>query len=338
MGYQAIETGYKPEFGLGALYQGFNAANADQLSEEEILKQFLANQRAQQEIPLDMQNKELTNQGLGFDMAGKRLAAEQADLQRTPTMLQSFVDSKQAGYDETIRKNKVGKMLQPFIEQQLPLEQGAKTAQLDIAKQIADIDKVLAGGADPYGNVAAPNQLPLWEKERAALVARLGNTPELAGKTALENVKGQWDYDKAIDAAKIMAQSREHSGSNATSQAAVKLAGQATQEVNVLNAQLTKLQSKEGEMEFNQNFLKVPEAQRTAAYRESINSMKQQLAEAKRVQQHYMSMTGVPSVPEQAQSNTPPAKMTLDKLRTMYPGIPDDRLKSAYKTKFGEDL
>ena len=51
-----------------------------------------------------------------------------------------------------------------------------------------------------------------------------------------------------------------------------------------------------------------------------------------------MSMTGVPSVPEQAQSNTPPAKMTLDKLRTMYPGIPDDRLKSAYKTKFGEDL
>ena len=286
MAYQEISTGYKPEFTLGGLYHGFNAANAEDISQEELMKQYLANQREQQMQPLDIEKALLTNQGMGFDMSGKQLASEQAELQRTAPMLQGFVDSKQAGYDEAVRKNEIGKLLHPFVKQQVPLEQGAKTAQLDIAKQIADIDKVLAGDADPYGNVAAPNQLPLWEKERAALVARLGNTPELAGKTALENVKGQWDYDKAIDAAKIMAQSREHSGSNATSQAAVKLAGQATQEVNVLNAQLTKLQSKEGEMEFNQNFLKVPEAQRTAAYRESINSMKQQLAEAKRVQQH----------------------------------------------------
>lgn len=49
-----IETGYKPEFGLGALYQGFNAANADQMSEQDILKAFLANQREQQQQPLDM--------------------------------------------------------------------------------------------------------------------------------------------------------------------------------------------------------------------------------------------------------------------------------------------
>jgi hypothetical protein len=55
MGYQAIETGYKPEFGLGALYQGFNAANADELSQQEIVKQFLANQHAQVQNPLDEQ-------------------------------------------------------------------------------------------------------------------------------------------------------------------------------------------------------------------------------------------------------------------------------------------
>ena len=49
-----IDTGYKPEFGLGALYQGFNAANSDQASELELIKQFLANQREQQMQPIDV--------------------------------------------------------------------------------------------------------------------------------------------------------------------------------------------------------------------------------------------------------------------------------------------
>lgn len=48
-----ISTGYTPQFALGALYQGFNAANADSLGEEELLKAFLANQREQQSQPLD---------------------------------------------------------------------------------------------------------------------------------------------------------------------------------------------------------------------------------------------------------------------------------------------
>jgi len=54
MAFPQIETGYKPEFGLGALYQGFNAGNADMSAQEEILKQFLANQREQQMQPLDV--------------------------------------------------------------------------------------------------------------------------------------------------------------------------------------------------------------------------------------------------------------------------------------------
>jgi hypothetical protein len=48
-----IETDYRPDFGLGAFYQGINAANSKQLSEEDILKAFLANQREQQQQPLD---------------------------------------------------------------------------------------------------------------------------------------------------------------------------------------------------------------------------------------------------------------------------------------------
>jgi len=33
-----------------------------------------------------------------------------------------------------------------------------------------------------------------------------------------------------------------------------------------------------------------------------------------------------------------PQGMTIDKLRSMYPGIGDDKLRSAYKQKFGEDI
>ena len=57
MALAQIETGYKPEFGLGALYQGFNAANSDQSAQEEIIKQFLANQQSQVMNPLDAQRK-----------------------------------------------------------------------------------------------------------------------------------------------------------------------------------------------------------------------------------------------------------------------------------------
>ena len=48
-----ISTGYQPEFGLGALYQGFNAANADKLNEEEVLKAYLQNQKDIREAPLN---------------------------------------------------------------------------------------------------------------------------------------------------------------------------------------------------------------------------------------------------------------------------------------------
>ena len=57
MAFNPIETDYRPNFGLGAYYQGINAANAKQLTEEDILKAFLANQREQQEQPLDFMIK-----------------------------------------------------------------------------------------------------------------------------------------------------------------------------------------------------------------------------------------------------------------------------------------
>ena len=75
-----IETGYKPEFGLGAVYQGFNAANADMSAQEELIKQFLANQREQQMQPMDVNIK--------------RTESDRATAGRSPEML----DAYQRGY------------------------------------------------------------------------------------------------------------------------------------------------------------------------------------------------------------------------------------------------
>lgn len=55
MAMNEISTGYRPEFGLGALYQGFNAGNADMSAQEELIKQFLANQHASQMNPIEQQ-------------------------------------------------------------------------------------------------------------------------------------------------------------------------------------------------------------------------------------------------------------------------------------------
>lgn len=72
MALPEISTGYKPEFGLGALYQGFNAGNADMSAQEELLKQFLANQREQQMQPLDVNIRQTESDratvGRGQDM------------------------------------------------------------------------------------------------------------------------------------------------------------------------------------------------------------------------------------------------------------------------------
>lgn len=57
MALNEISTGYKPEFALGGLYQGINAANAQSQNNEELARMFLANQREQQMQPMDVNIK-----------------------------------------------------------------------------------------------------------------------------------------------------------------------------------------------------------------------------------------------------------------------------------------
>ena len=54
---QEIDTGYKPEWGLGAYFAGQNAANKEAFNEQDLLRAFLANQREKQQQPLDLDIK-----------------------------------------------------------------------------------------------------------------------------------------------------------------------------------------------------------------------------------------------------------------------------------------
>jgi len=88
MAFQELTTGYKPEFTLGGLYHGFNAANAEDLNKEELIKQFLANQHAQVQNPLDEQT---TAQNLLINQhkADPRYGAAQLDIQEGQRDLQT---------------------------------------------------------------------------------------------------------------------------------------------------------------------------------------------------------------------------------------------------------
>ena len=76
MAIQNIETGYKPEFALGAAYAGENAANTRMGNQLEIIKQYLADQKAQEMDPLDIRVRQME--------------AARADVAASPEMLDAY--------------------------------------------------------------------------------------------------------------------------------------------------------------------------------------------------------------------------------------------------------
>jgi len=85
---QNIETGYRPEFGLGAFFAGQNSANANDINEEELSKLFLANQRDAQMLPYDLQRKQLEVPGLQYE----------AELNRQKNSNPNYIPSVINGY------------------------------------------------------------------------------------------------------------------------------------------------------------------------------------------------------------------------------------------------
>ena len=86
---QNINTGYTPEFGLGAFFAGQNAANTQAANEEELARLFLANQRELSMQPLDVQRKQLEVPGLEYDAALAR--AKRSDPNYISKVLQGYI-------------------------------------------------------------------------------------------------------------------------------------------------------------------------------------------------------------------------------------------------------
>lgn len=229
-----IDTGYKPEFGLGAVYQGFNAAHADMSAEEELVKQFLANQREQQMQPLDIRKANLTNEGMVFDNMKKSLEGHQSRAMDTPELLQAFVADKRAGFNKNIRQDELDGLLHKFRKDAVPSQGQTLVADAGADAQLAgERQRIMVMPDGPERRAAA--------EQYSRNVATRGYTPEFWGKNEVENTKGYWDLEKANIAAAAQRDAAHVGGKAAWAQAI----GPATQEVSKLRELMTKLDNNE---------------------------------------------------------------------------------------------
>lgn len=133
-----ISTGYQPEFGLGALYQGFNAANADKLNEEEVLKHFLQNQKDIREAPLNQIIKQWEAKQAEGKMGDPEYLAKMIEGYKGQMNSQIAAGNKgmrtwESDADATVQENKnklfMGKTLEDWNK--LRLEQQIQQSQED---------------------------------------------------------------------------------------------------------------------------------------------------------------------------------------------------------------
>lgn len=180
-GLPMIETGYKPEFGLGALYQGFNAANADQSAQEELLKQFLANQHAQVQNPLDEQT------------TAQNLLANH--YKTNPEYQQGMTDMIEGQGYSNLAAGQTAKGLQSFTEKAKRRESENDFRAADVQNGIYQLDDMIGTEQNPLTRMA-------MIKERERLTRNLKETPKFMGQREL----GETRTDSAEYIAELRAQ------------------------------------------------------------------------------------------------------------------------------------
>ncbi len=196
MAFNEISTGYKPEFALGGLYQGINAANAQSQNNEELARMFLANQREQQMQPMDVNIKR-------YDEALANAKRKSPDY--IPAQL-----SGQIGQMQTQEAaGKTASALQPFKEK---AERGA--LENDATTQgfmwtVNDIDKKLQDGGeiDESGQLVkyTPGQIGFMQQKRNQIQNQLMTNPKFLGQQTL----AQMGFDNSLERANIQARSAE---------------------------------------------------------------------------------------------------------------------------------
>lgn len=143
MAFSQIETDYKPNFGLGAFYQGINAANSKQLSEEEILKAFLNNQKEQNEQPLDLMIKQWQ-------------AAHAQDQINSPEYRKSMLD----GYMGQMQtQTAAGKKAMGTVDTEIPAINQENKNKLQIAKLLEQFRDTQVGQDQPQSFYEQPTPM-----------------------------------------------------------------------------------------------------------------------------------------------------------------------------------
>ena len=143
MAFSQIETDYKPNFGLGAFYQGINAANSKQLSEEEILKAFLNNQKEQNEQPLDLMIKQWQ-------------AAHAQDQMGSPEYRKSMLDGYMGQMNSQVA---AGKKAMGTVDTEIPAINQENKNKLQIAKLLEQFRDTQVGQDQPQSSYEQPTPM-----------------------------------------------------------------------------------------------------------------------------------------------------------------------------------
>lgn len=302
---QQFNTGYKSEFGLGAALAGENDAFTDQANQLELIKNFLANQREQKMQPLDV------------DIKG--LQAAQARSQNTPEMLQAFVDNTRAGYNKNIREDEVGALLQPFRKQAAPFQGKREVDNAQLDARLSGLQQILASDLGPDGNPLSPADRQAVEADYSQLVATRGNTPEHWGKVDTERVKGEWDLKKQQLANEGHLASVNAGADKTNRMEVVKAFSTITSQLNNINSNLAKIETKEIENQWISEFIAQGKDKKTAEAmaKQQKSQLKSQFLQEKQMlqeQQRYIltQIPGLNTMPTQPQQGTSAAPIKLD--------------------------
>lgn len=184
MAINQIETGYKPEFGLGAMWAGENAANAEMANQLDFIKQFLANQREQQMQPIDV------------SQAQQNLTAGQ--YKTTPEYQTGMRDTISGQGMSNLAAGQTAAGLQPF-KQKAEIAQSKEAFNLsDLTNQIYQLDQQISTEPNPLTRMA-------MSKERDRVAKALMSNPAFLGKQLLQRENNEADLEKA----RIMAEARK---------------------------------------------------------------------------------------------------------------------------------
>lgn len=172
MALPEINTGYRPEFGLGALYQGFNAGNASTGAELELIKQFLANQRSQEMNPLEADRK---RQEISMDQY-KTDPNYQNNMQR---IQQGQADSQTAA----------GELAQGL----LPFRQAKEQSELQSAEKEGNLfNKFFQARQDQFTTGKSEQEQMAAAQMAQALGDSLSRTPKQMGQERIADNKGEY--------------------------------------------------------------------------------------------------------------------------------------------------